>query len=110
MAVSREKLYTVEEFEDYIARPENKDRLLELINGEIAEKVPTQRHGEIAVNISTEIKLYVKRTGAGRVVVEVRHRIPGDEHNDRLPDIAYYADGSKPSIKQGPVPYMPDLA
>jgi Uma2 family endonuclease len=108
--VSRERLYTVGQFEDYIAQPENVDRLFELINGEIVEKVPTELHGEITVNISTGLKIHVKQTGMGRVVVEVRHRVSGDEHNDRLPDVAYYANPSQPSIKKGAVPYMPDLA
>lgn len=110
MAVSKEQLHSTGDFEQFIALPQNAARLFELINGEIVEKVPTQRHGVITVNISTEFKIHVKRTGSGRIVVEVRHRMPGDKHNDRLPDVAYYADASRPSIDQGPVPYMPDLA
>jgi len=34
------KLYTMEEFEAFIAEPENEDRLFELINGEIIEVSP----------------------------------------------------------------------
>jgi len=36
------KLYTFDEFEAYMSQPQNTDRLFELINGEIVEKVPTQ--------------------------------------------------------------------
>jgi Uma2 family endonuclease len=39
---ARKLLYTVEEFEQLADSPENRDRLLELINGEIVEKVPTK--------------------------------------------------------------------
>lgn len=107
--VTREKQVTAHEFEKFIARSENADRLFELINGEIVEKVPTQKHGVIAVNISTELKLYSRSQG-GVVAVEVRHRMPDDAHNAYLPDVAYYADDSKPLVDTGPVPYMPDVA
>ncbi|MCL4880357.1 MAG: hypothetical protein KJ064_27135 [Anaerolineae bacterium] len=39
------KLYTIEEFEHILGLPENRDRLLELIEGEIVEKMVTQEHG-----------------------------------------------------------------
>lgn len=71
--------------------------------------MPTEQHGVIVVNISTELKLYIRQTGKGRVAVEVRHQLPGDEHNSRLPDAAYYADSSRPAVEQGAVPQMPDL-
>lgn len=109
MAAHERQITTISEFEAFIARPENADRLFELVNGEIVEKVPTQIHGVIAVNISTELKLY-SRTKGGIVAVEVRHQIPDDEQNVYLPDVAYYADESKPLVAHGPVPYMPDLA
>lgn len=45
------KLHTVEEFDEFIARPENRDRLFELLRGEIVEKVPTQQHGLITLKL-----------------------------------------------------------
>jgi Uma2 family endonuclease len=110
MAAAREQLSTVEEFERFIQRPENADRLFELINGEIVEKVPTLQHGVICQNISAPIWNLCRAKGVGRVAQEVRHRVPGDDHNDTLPDIAYYMDASKPLIERGATPYMPDLA
>ncbi|MBZ0297255.1 MAG: Uma2 family endonuclease [Anaerolineae bacterium] len=109
MAV-QQTLYTVEEFEDILARPENRDRLLELVDGEIVEKVPAQKHGVIAGNVFGFLWNHCRMTEQGRVEQEVRHRLPGDEHNDRLPDVSYYADASKPLVERGPVPYFPDLA
>jgi Uma2 family endonuclease len=36
---------TVDQFEAFADTPENTDRLLELIDGEISEKTPTENHG-----------------------------------------------------------------
>ncbi len=108
MAVERK--LTTADFDTFLAKPENADRLFELINGEIVEKVPTQRHGVISVNITTPLKLDIKRRGSGRVSVESRHQLPNDPDNARLPDISYYADASQLSISRGAVPTMPDLA
>jgi Uma2 family endonuclease len=56
MAV-QERFHTLPEFEVFIARPENADRLFELINGEIVEKLPTREHGIIAGNIITDFNI-----------------------------------------------------
>jgi Uma2 family endonuclease len=109
MAVQN-RVYTVDEFEALIAQPENGDRLLELIDGEINEKMPTQEHGVIAAIVVAELRQYIKQTGTGRVGVEVRHQMPDDKRNSRLPDVSYYAERSSPLIKIGAVPHMPDLA
>ncbi len=47
--LTREQLYTVDEFEELLKLPENAGRLLELIDGEIVEKMPTEEHGSIAL-------------------------------------------------------------
>ena len=44
MALEQTKTYTIEEFERFLALPENADRLFELIDGEIVEKMPTEEH------------------------------------------------------------------
>jgi Uma2 family endonuclease len=106
----KSKLHTVDEFETYIARPENSDRYFELINGEIVEKVPTERHGHVSVNITTDVRIWIRKTGKGRIVVEVRHQNPDDRYNARQPDISYYADASRPIVEKGAVPQLPDLA
>lgn len=104
------KLYTIAEFERFLKEPKNEDRLFELVNGEIIEKMPTQEHGMIALNIGAEIRAYLKTNPIGRVGVEVRHRNPDDEHNDRLPDISFIADTTSPVVKEGAVQRLPDLA
>jgi Uma2 family endonuclease len=108
--VVQEQLVTVEAFEQFIARPENRDRLFELIDGEIVEKMPTRLHGVIAGILVTEINLCVRRNNLGTyAAVEARHRPANDDKNDRLPDVSYVADAGKPIEAQGAALYMPDL-
>jgi Uma2 family endonuclease len=109
MAVEKLRYYTVEEFEQIADSEDNRERLLELIDGEIVEKVPTERHGMVTGNIYGPLWMHVKLTRAGRVVMEVRYRKPEDRHNARIPDIAFTA-GNRPVVERGTVPQMPDLA
>ena len=101
--------YTIEDFESFADSPENVTRLLELVDGEIVEKVPTEEHGRIVMNIAGPLWVYVRQYPDGRVVLETRHRVTTDAHNARIPDISYI-QGMRPAVKQGSVPQMPDLA
>lgn len=106
------RLYTVEEFETFTDLPENRNRLLELIHGEIAEKVPTEKHGMLAGNVYGPIWNWVQKTKLGRVVMEVRYHKAGDEHNARIPDVSYtsFATNQHQAVEKGSVPHLPDLA
>ena len=84
--IQRTEPITVEAFEQFELLPENADRLFELINGEIVEKVPTEEHGIIVLNIAAPVREWVRQYKRGRVGVEIRHNRPGDRHNARLPD------------------------
>jgi Uma2 family endonuclease len=106
--VVQPKLYTVDEFEQFMALPENRDRLFELINGEIVEKVPTREHGMIAGNTVTEFNNYLRQNEIGQAAVEARHRPPDDPHNDRIPDVSVVL-GDKPVAKRGAENFIPDL-
>ena len=101
--------YTVEEFEQLFAQAEYGDRLLELIHGEIVEKRPTEEHGVVAGNAVFALRSYVQIHKSGRVGVEVRHRIPADEWNSRMPDVSY-STVRRALVTKGSVPTMPDLA
>lgn len=103
-----QKQYTVAEFEAFVA--EHPDRLLELINGEIVEKVVTLKHGEIALNIGAAIKIFLKQNPIGRVGTEVAHHAPDDPHNQRIPDLSFIAGMDRPGPDKGAFPGMPDLA
>jgi Uma2 family endonuclease len=106
--IAQPNLMTVDEFEQVIARPENRDRLFELIHGVIVEKVPTREHGIIAGNTVTELNLYLDANDIGTAAVEARHRPPDDPHNDRLPDVSVVL-GHKPVARRGPENFIPDL-
>ncbi|MBK8025369.1 MAG: Uma2 family endonuclease [Chloroflexi bacterium] len=83
----RDRLYTAEEFEQFIREPENRERRLELIAGEIVEKpISTEEHGTIVQNLSTPIHLHLKANRLGRGGPEIRCRPLDDPHLTLLPD------------------------
>ncbi|MEZ4735861.1 MAG: Uma2 family endonuclease [Caldilineaceae bacterium] len=104
-----DRLYTIEEFEQLLTLPENQDRLLELMNGAVVEKMPTEEHGMIASNVNIELGSYVKQHKAGRVGIEVRHRVMEDRLNSRLSDLSFTC-AQRPVVKRGSVPHLPDIA
>jgi Uma2 family endonuclease len=104
-----ERHYTVEEFERYYLSPENGNHLFELIDGKVHEKMPTQRHGLVASNVSFALTSYARQHKTGRPGVEVRHQSPDDRRNSRLPDVSFTCTRA-PLVEQGSVLYMPDLA
>lgn len=106
---SPKRKYTVGEFEQLFTEAEHGDRLLELIHGEIVEKMPTEEHGVVAGNAVFALRSYVQTHKSGRVAVEVRHRIPEDEWNSRIPDVSY-STVRRALVTKGSVPAMPDLA
>lgn len=61
---------TYAEFDQYAALPAHRDRLLQLFMGELIEKMPTQRHGIIAVKIASRLLAYAETHG-GRVGTEM---------------------------------------
>jgi Uma2 family endonuclease len=108
--VQGSRTYTIEEFEAIIEQSERENRLLELIHGEIVEKVPTELHSIVSGNIFAELREFVKLRNLGRVVFEVRYAVPGDESNSRIPDVSFTAtERLLPVVEKGAVPYMPDL-
>ncbi len=104
-----EQLYTVEAFEHLADLPENRDRLLELIHGEIVEKVPTEEHGILVITLGSLLKNHVKPRQLGKVGTEIRYRKPSDKYNTRMPDVSFRA-GNDPVVTEGAVMQMPDLA
>src|SRR5258707_180424 len=99
MAVA-EHLYTVEEFEALADSPDNAGRLLELINGEIIEKMPTEEHGMSASNIHVPLATFAHSRKLGRVVIEVRYREPKDDRNAMIPDLSF-SSARRPMVKRG---------
>ena len=104
-----ERQVTTEEFEIFLQRPENQERLFELIHGEIVEKMATEEHGVMALNIGALLRAFVKQQNLDRVGVEIRHQLPKDHYNARLPDVSFIS-GARPVTRKGGLPQMPDLA
>ena len=109
MAVSKEKLYTREEFERFINLPENAERLFELINGEIIEKVPKQLHALIAALLASAFVVYFRSHPIGWVFVEAQVKLPDSGPNDPIPDVSVALKQGRTLDADESLPYMPDL-
>jgi Uma2 family endonuclease len=102
---------TIAEFTAFLERPENRDRRLELIEGEIVEKpMPNQIHGRLAMNIGAYFVFYLKQNRIGYAETEVRYAVEGDDQNVRMPDVSVFLDVNSPAVASGAVPRMPDIA
>jgi Uma2 family endonuclease len=107
---ARDKLYTLQDFETFIALPENRDRHFELIHGEIIEKaMPTEEHGLIVTRLVIEIGIYLKQHPIGRLGVEIQQHPAEDDSNVRQPDITFSLNTTRPVVKKGFVPELADL-
>ncbi|MEZ4668845.1 MAG: Uma2 family endonuclease [Anaerolineae bacterium] len=107
--VMQERLYNVQDLELFIARPENADRLFELINGEIVEKMPSQLHALIANFFNAVLYLYMQNNPIGWVFSELRVKLPDESLNDVIPDIAVVLKAGRNFEQDAPLSYMPDL-
>jgi Uma2 family endonuclease len=103
-------LLTVQEFEQIVSRPENAERRLELIDGELVEMSPRLTHGLTASVVHGEIYVFLKQHPIGRVMFEVDHFMPDDPLNTRRPDVSYISNARLPLERDQFIPFMPDLA
>ena len=72
---------------------------------------PETKPNTLAAILIAKIFNYLEINPIGRVVVEARHRIPEDDHNSYLPDVAFtHHERTGPLVTEGAVPRMPDLA
>src|SRR5438046_756114 len=100
---------SVEEFEKIAALPENADRPLEYIGGEVVEVVTNSLSSRIAANILVEIGSFNKQHNLGYVTGEQGgYKVSGEDY---MPDVGFISKATHP---KGPretwVPYSPDLA
>lgn len=111
MASLAKTFVTIEEFEALIERPENGNRLIELIDGEVVEKVVSEVHGVIVMRLGHKIMLYLDHNPIARVTSEVHHRAASGKGNVYQPDIAVtLLKNALPVSDRGAVARMPDLA
>lgn len=101
---------SIDEFEAFLALPENSDRLFEMIDGEIVEKMPTERHGLIIFTLSGYLFIYLADHPIGRATVETRYRPADDTRNDRIPDLSFTRNERLTEVvEKGAVLRLPDL-
>jgi len=78
---------TVEEFDRFVILPENADRLLEFIGGEVVEAVSNQRSSAIASTFIAFIKMYAIQNQLGFVTgADGGYIIAGERY---IPDVAF---------------------
>jgi Uma2 family endonuclease len=88
------KLMTAEEFWDYCRLPENENKFLELVRGEVVELPrPNKRHGVAATRIARFLDEYAERVRKGYVASNDTGVILEREPDTVVgPDVAYYLD------------------
>ena len=104
------KRYAAAEFDAITALPENADKLLELIGGEIVEAPSNPYSSELAATISFFIKLYLREHGLpGHVTGEAGgYRVEEERY---APDVAFVSQDKQPKLpSEGYNPSPPDLA
>jgi Uma2 family endonuclease len=98
------------EFHRYLEKNADSERFLELIDGEIEEKMPTDEHGYLVSELIMLIGPFLKVKRLGRIGTEVRYELSGEGDNSRLPDLAIILDIERPVQTSGAVRVMPDIA
>lgn len=106
---TREKMSRAE-FEAFVTLPSNVERVFELINGELIEKMPTQLHALISLILAGALYNFLRNNPVGWAFVEARYGLPDDKDNDLIPDLSYVRKERGPVVERGAAPYMPDLA
>jgi Uma2 family endonuclease len=115
--VIQEKFYTAEEFWEFSHRPENANKRLALVEGEIREMTPAGgEHGEITFDFGLVIGNFVKARNLGRVTAaETGYILDADpitgKDTVRGPDIGFVSIERAPQPFRGKfIPMPPDLA
>ncbi|MHB8629046.1 MAG: Uma2 family endonuclease [Aggregatilineales bacterium] len=109
MAVQTHVRVSVEEFEKIVALPENVDRRLEFIGGEIVEVVSNNFASQIAALILVEIGSYNKQHDLGYITsAEGGYKVSGEDY---MPDIGFISKARQPKRSHDTWnPLAPDLA
>ena len=103
-----ERIYTVEEFDEFVQLPENADKLFEYIGGEIFEVPSRPYDSSIAMRVSANIGIFVRKHDLGYVTGEgAGYRVCGERYVPNAAFIRYDKVNDLNVI--GYVPNPPDL-
>ena len=90
------KHYTVEDFDRIVALPENADRLLEFIGGEIVEVPSNLLSSKIASRINRYLGAHVDDNNLGHVTGEAGgYMVSGERY---APDVAFISKERQPEV------------
>lgn len=105
----RTQRLTTAEFLAYCDLPENADRILEFIDGEIVEKMPSFAPSEIEATIIFYLKRYTMEHRSGHITTaDGGYLMPNG--NVFIPDVAYISKERLPERPPREAPVPPDLA
>jgi Uma2 family endonuclease len=101
--------WTVQTFEIYASEPENRDRALELIHGEIYEMVCDWNSSEIGAEILGLLRAHIRKHKLGRITGADGGYVVNDERY--IPDCAFVRQSRLiPDFMGSWYPISPDLA
>jgi Uma2 family endonuclease len=108
--VFREKLYSVEEFLEIAALPENEDKQLELIDGEILEMAPSRPiNSVVAMRIGSALFIFVDANDLG-FVTGADGGFALAPRTVFIPDVGFISKARMPELVGSVFPIAPDLA
>ncbi len=108
MSVSVQR-YTLDEYHQLCQQPRNQECLLELIEGELSEKMPGFVPSQIAGWVITFINLYLRENPIGRVTgADGGYQLSND--TVLIPDVGYVSKSRMPALPEREAPLAPDLA
>lgn len=91
------RLFSIDEFWDFVNRPENVERFFELRHGEVIElSRPTSPHGIVSSAVATELTQYARRVRRGFVTSNDSGVVLSEKPGTVVgPDVAYFTDTNK---------------
>ncbi len=109
MLIAR-KVYTKAEFYDFIRQPQNVDRVFELIDGEIVEKMPSFGYSSgLGARMTTFIGMYLLEHDIAHLT-DAQDGYEIDDENALAPDIGLVLKSHLPELPDDSfVPMRPDL-
>ena len=109
MAVQLKQRVGLKEFETFVERPENSDKLFEFIGGEIVEMPSNPYASRIAGKIFGELYIYLKMNDIGHLTGEAGgYMVSGERY---APDVAFISYERQAELAgQGYNPNPPELA
>lgn len=108
--VEQQKTTTLEDFLEFIHRPENLENNYELINGEIIQAVSHPKSSNLAFRIGGFLFVYLSKNDIGRGLTADGGFVVGEERF--MPDVSFISYDKQPDefeSDNGYVPVVPDF-